>query len=299
MKTSGATALILGGDGFISRFTALSLVDAGFEVSVLSNRTRPAVGTWIEGDRSQLGGIPAISKRWDCVIDNSAYSAGDVSSALRAITHSGIWVLNSTVSVYRYVERASPTKTSARPSGPSGPFTEAMNVHGPRPHDEDPSDEHWRYARGKIDAEAVLMQSHRPYAILRPTMVFGPNDISGRTQWYVSRLQKGEPINVKDRGNRFHLVSPQDVGRAFALIAAKNQTGIFNVAGRESLTLKEFVKSLAAELDTKPNILTTDPDTAQNAGPYFFDRDWSISSEKLMSLGFNPTPWTELAGSLK
>ena len=272
--------LIIGGAGFISQEIARALVKDEFEVFSLSRQTQPKAGNWIQGDLNHLLKHEVIkSTQWDSVILNRAFTAEDVTNAL-AIPHVKHWILSSTVSVYRYCKHKTPYKED-----------QALT-----PPDENWDDIHWKYARGKLEAEKALIASGNSYSILRPTIVFGPNDVAGRTQWYVDRIMKGTPIAVTQNSHRFSLVSPIDAGQAFALVARNRSKGIYNVAADEIFTLQEFVSSLSQALG-KPQPPSSN--NKEEAGPYFYETDWAIDNQKLKALGWQPMPWKDLARSVR
>lgn len=260
-------ALVIGGTGFIGKHTTASLIRRCFETHVVSRTHRPEQGHWIAKDRANLtpSGIA-----WDVVVDNIAYNAKDILSTLSVFPKFELFVLNSTIALYRYCPDH------------SQPYLEDSIDYSYQPTDENLGDAHWKYAQGKLEAEKALLQSGRKFAILRPTMVFGKNDVTGRTQWYCDRIREGKPLRASEK--KFHLVAPEGVGEAFGLIAEKHATGAFNVAGPE-FTLKTFLQNLAEALGR-----TASFDDGVDAGPYSFDKDWTVSTEKLKGLGWKPSP---------
>ncbi|MBI1860951.1 MAG: NAD-dependent epimerase/dehydratase family protein [Deltaproteobacteria bacterium] len=279
-------ALVIGGTGFIGRHIVRALIEAGFETTVTSRSTQPVLGNWVKADRAEIGSLKDLtSMPWDCVVDNIAYTGADVTQVIDALPRVAHWILNSTISVYRYCRAF------------SYPLIESGVDHSFKPKDENLADVHWKYARGKLDAELALIKSRKPFSVIRPTMVFGSGDITGRTQWYVDRIREGQTI-LTTAQNRFQLVSPQDAGQAFALVAKAKARGLFNLAQNEAFTLDEFVHSLAK---AGGHTAHTAPLTAANkdqAGPYLFPNPWDLSTTALRKLGWLPTQWEHLARSV-
>lgn len=273
-------ALVIGGTGFIGRHMTASLVQHGFDTHVVSRHTRPVDSTWIQTDRRHLGTLGLEKTRWACVIDNIAYTAADIEETLSVLSHAQLVILNSTISVYRYVQY------------PRLPYEEDAIDYNFRPLDEKPDNPHWSYARGKLEAERCLIQSRRPYAILRPTMVFGHHDVTQRTQWYIDRIKMEKPIHVNDAV--FHLVSPGDVGSAVGLVAEEQARGVFNVAG-DRLTLRRFVETLADALGKPAHAHNMNGEQ----GPYAFGQNWNVSTQRLCQLGWEATPWVEMLRELR
>jgi nucleoside-diphosphate-sugar epimerase len=172
-----------------------------------------------------LLGTPA--KNDSVVVDNIAFGAVDVTSTLAILKGNiGHYILTSTVAVY----------IGARPF--RMPLTEADAVFELEAEPAfagfvQPTPE-WmvNYAGGKIAAEQVVIgQADVPYTIIRPPNVTGPNDPTGRCQFYIQRIMDGQPVILTNGGvQSMQPVYRRDLAigymQAMAKEAAKNQDSL-------------------------------------------------------------------------
>src|SRR5262245_54714395 len=101
--------LILGGTAFIGRDIARLFREAGHSVTlftrgnVMPSDLQPH--RHIKGDRNKREDLAraAAADDWDIVVDQIAFNAGHVAGALEAFPKVKRYILNSTVSVYRYI----------------------------------------------------------------------------------------------------------------------------------------------------------------------------------------------------
>jgi NADH dehydrogenase len=109
------------------------------------------------------------------------------------------------------------------------------------------------YMQAKIRAEAAVQQSGIPYAIFRPSVIFGPGDGFINALAGVVRNFPVIPV-VGDGKARFQPVAVKDVADAFAAVVgdpdlARDQ--IIELGGGELLTYEEIIDALAKELGKK------------------------------------------------
>jgi NADH dehydrogenase len=124
-----------------------------------------------------------------------------------------------------------------------------VSVSNPSP------DSPYPYFRGKAAVEAGLAELGVEHAIVRPTLVFGPNDILvNNIAWILRRF----PVFLVPRGDyRVQPVSVGDVARI--AIAAE---GTVDAAGPETLTFLELVRSVATVVGSRARIARTGPGPA-------------------------------------
>ncbi len=245
--------LILGGTSFFGREVVRQFVELGHEVSIFT-RGRQYPGDLpdvrkLVGDRTRLEDLKKASGRWDLVIDNIAYDAAGVQAALGALKDVGRYVLTSTVSVYRFTTDRFPM-----------PWREGCVDYDHKPADELAADIHWSYARGKLEAEQALRaQSKIPWTIVRPTVVYGPNDSKARGFWYLERLRRGGPILLANGGaGSFRLVYSADVAKGIRLAALSPKAvgKVYNLAQSEIVTLEQFLIESARALGLKADLVS-------------------------------------------
>jgi len=233
--------LIIGGTGFIGRRIVRKLLARGHSVTLLTRgRVRPAFWGEIEaliGDRHDEAQFNQLvrERQFDAVIDNLAYGRSTVESAIQAFAgRTSHYLLCSSGAVYR-------------------DFTDWRQY---RPVYENEADLTYKgdlaYAEGKREAEHVLWASagaHVPFTILRPSVVEGPEDSSGRTWFWVQRVADGQEVLVPETVpvSIFRHVFVDDVAEAFVR-ALGNSAAFFkayNLAGEEILALPDYVCAIA------------------------------------------------------
>ncbi len=248
--------------------------------------------THIKGDRTKPEDLERAARtdQWDVVIDNIAYDAATVKQALKTFPKIKQYILTSTISVYRFAHAEH-----------AQPLMEDSVDFDFNPPEEDNKNVHWIYARGKMEAErALIRQDAVPWTIIRPPIVYGPNDFTNRGFWYLGRLMKGGPIILPFGGvasTRFGF--SQDVAHSYIpLIERPIALGrIYNVAQSEIITLRDFIDDSALILGKSPEYVSVPFEVAGDlGGPYAMDRNWipDITAAK-MDLGFMPTSWTKFS----
>jgi NADH dehydrogenase len=141
------------------------------------------------------------------------------------------------------------------------------------------------YFRGKAETEEALRESGLSYAIVRPTLVFGPHDILlGNIAWALRRL----PVFLVAGDGRYEVqpVSAQDTARICAEAGRADEDIVVDAAGPERLSYDELVRLIAratgarARIAHAPEALTLG--VARVAGMLL--RDVVITREELDAL---------------
>jgi uncharacterized protein YbjT (DUF2867 family) len=110
------------------------------------------------------------------------------------------------------------------------------------------------YFRGKAETEDALRESGLSYAIVRPTLVFGPNDILlGNIAWALRRL----PVFLVAGDGRYEVqpVSVQDTARLCVDAGAADGDVVVDAAGPERLTYDELVRLIARATGARARIV--------------------------------------------
>lgn len=114
------------------------------------------------------------------------------------------------------------------------------------------------YFRGKAELEKIIQSSGIPHAILRPTVIFGPEDILiNNIAWLLRHL----PIfSVPGPGG--YRIQPVFVGDVADLaVRAMEESGntVRDAVGPEIFTFDEMVRLIAAEIGTNARIVHVHP----------------------------------------
>ncbi len=299
--------LFLGGTQFFGNLIVSSLISKGYEVGVLTRGRQkpilPFTPRWsFVGDRRDRSVLEKIHREgaWDVIIDNISYQASDVLDTLKTFKNLRQYILTSTISVYRY-------------RNPSWvfPFHEDDPLDLENAPYEEPSNPHWQYARGKLEAELALKnQDFCPWTVFRPTIVYGPHDPLSRGSWYLARLMEGGPLILPNGGlNAFQLISSKDMPPIYesALLNSQCYGKTYNLAPEETFTLRKFVewheslltmrgKPRPARFVSLPeNELLPYGDLMHTAGPFAMADHWLISPKRLFEdLSISMTPGAAL-----
>jgi dTDP-4-dehydrorhamnose reductase len=105
------------------------------------------------------------------------------------------------------------------------------------------------YARSKVEAEKILQQTEAlSYSIVRTIIVYGQGEQLSRSNlilWAKEALEKGEPLQIVD--DQFRAPTwADDLAWACVRICELDQTGIFHIAGPETLSIYQIVERVAA-----------------------------------------------------
>lgn len=111
------------------------------------------------------------------------------------------------------------------------------------------------YGESKLLAEKVLEQAHEkwgiPYAIIRPTSVYGPRDKRNLLELYKT-IKKHIFVYIGNGKNKMDYVFVKDVARAAFLASKSNASkGDYIIGGGEPLTLNEIIKDVSASINSK------------------------------------------------
>jgi 2'-hydroxyisoflavone reductase len=229
--------LILGGTGFTGPFQVHYAVARGHHVTVFNRGRRqaelPAGVEHLLGDRNTPEGLDAIRQavaggaRWDVVIDNPTtlpFWVRDAGQVLRGATDHYIFI--STISVYADTSRAGMDETTAlaRYDG-ADPLVETMQsfaqnagrLYGP--------------LKAASEREAERQFPGRA-TIIRPGLIVGPGDLSGRFTYWPVRMAKGGDILAPGSGHdAVQFIDARDLAEWTVRIAEQRAIATYNATG--------------------------------------------------------------------
>lgn len=111
------------------------------------------------------------------------------------------------------------------------------------------------YGKSKLEAERRVIKTHEksglPYAIIRPTTVYGPRDIINLLELYRA-IKKHLFFFIGDGKNKMDYVFVKDVVRGARLAELSNKkSGDYIIGGGKPLTLNEVVKNVTESISVK------------------------------------------------
>jgi 2'-hydroxyisoflavone reductase len=232
--------LILGGTSFLGRHLVDAALARGHGVALLNRgRTRPGLWREVEelrGDRD--GDLKALGERsWDAVIDTSGYVPRVVQASAELLAAAAPhYTFVSSISVYADF-RSGPNETSplARLAEPE---SEDVQRH---------------YGPLKAGCERVVEAAFpRGALIVRPGLIVGPWDPTGRFTYWPARLARGGDVLAPEpRDLKVQFVDARDLAAWTIALVERGTTGIFNATGPVPRpTLEELLETCRRVADS-------------------------------------------------
>jgi 2'-hydroxyisoflavone reductase len=257
--------LLLGGTGFLSGHLVSAALLRGHEVTLFHRgRTNPGRFPDVEhilGDREKdlelLGG-----RHWDAAIDPCGYLPRVVEASssflASAVDH---YTFISSVSAYAELGEAVVDE-----SAPLAILAASAS--------EEITDETYGPYKALCEQAAERAMPGR-VLIIRPGLLIGPADASGRFTYWPRRIARGGEVLAPDNRNQpVEFVDARDVADWIIALLERQQVGTYNASGpAEHLTLQSFLEQAAAVIGSKSSYT------------------W-VSEEFL--LAHQVKPWTEL-----
>jgi 2'-hydroxyisoflavone reductase len=288
-------ALVIGGTRFIGRHLVTELLDSGYEVTLLNRGTHenpfaehPDVEQF-RGDRTSGATLDEASEAVDpsVVVDCVAYYPGEVRMATRAFSDVDAYVYISSGSAYGpdHIPKRE-GETPLEPCTDEQAVDDSSATYGPRKAEGD---------RAIFEAAEAGVRAMS----VRPTIVYGRYDYTGRFEYWVDRVRERERVLVPGDGtNIHHLVAVENVARAIRLVAEEGTAGeAYNVGDHEVLTLGGVVETIADALDRDVDLVTaggrelyraSEGDLSLTDFPLYNPTPHILSTEKLAALGWDP-----------
>jgi uncharacterized protein YbjT (DUF2867 family) len=120
------------------------------------------------------------------------------------------------------------------------------------------ADSHLDYYAGKARTESIVKESGLQWAIVRPTLIFGPGDILiNNIAWLLRRM----PVFfIPGSGDyRVQPVSGDDVAEIATWAAEEKENVTVDAAGPETITYRELVHAIATAVERSPRIVHLPP----------------------------------------
>lgn len=208
--------LVLGGTRFLSREVAAQAVALGWDVTCAcrgESGTVPDGAAHLRWDRADEAPAALIEGTWDAVVDVTRLP----SHARRAVdaTASAHWVFVSTISVY--ADNASPAME---------PLLEPIT------DDVDLSVDPEAYGGMKVACEQVVRSVAASSVVVRPGLIVGPGDPTGRFAYWPQRLARGGEVLAPGRPEDVvQVIDVRDLAAWLLVLAESRTTGVLDAVG--------------------------------------------------------------------
>ena len=214
--------LILGGGVFLGAAVLRAALDRGHELTVF-NRGR-ACSVWPDGVEAIVGDRSSeldrlAGKRFDAVVDTCGYAPADVKKSAEALRDSKSYCFVSSISAY-----ASFVHAPMRETNPLADFSRV-----------DPADRdlaHYGPQKAACEAQVRAVFGERAL-IVRPGLIVGPGDRSGRFSYWPWRAMEGGEMLVPDLGDDepLQFIDVGDLGAWIVRLLEREERGAFNATG--------------------------------------------------------------------
>ncbi len=205
--------LVLGGSVFLSKAVATDALERGHEVTCATRGTSgpvPDGATFVAWDRTQEVPGELAGASYDAVVDVARIPSW-VRKGVAAFP-SAHWVFVSTVNAYA---------DDSVPDGTPG----TLELREPRHEDADLGTDPEAYGPMKVACEQLVRQGAASWTVIRPGLIVGPGDPTGRfTYWPVRLADGGEALAGGRPGDRMQVIDVRDLA-AWIVTCAEQRTG--------------------------------------------------------------------------
>ena len=244
--------LVIGGSVFVGKHIVEAALSRGHQVTVFNRGSRQVAYSQsvehVQGDRTtdlhRLQG-----RQFDSVVDCCAYTPEHMAQAVAALQPlTNHYVFISTISVYqRFPSGVAYDETAAVAQGNAG------------------------YGALKARAEE-LIEAGFPgrVAHVRPGLIVGPDDPSGRFAYWPVRVAAGGAVLAPGRPERpIHFIDVRDLAAWCVVLAEAKKAGVFNAAG-PSETMASFLNQCQRVCNPQARFIWVNDDalTAAQVAPW-------------------------------
>jgi len=242
MADNGKLATVFGGSGFVGRYIVRSLAQKGYRVRAAVRRPDLAGHLQPMGVVGQIHAVQA-NLRFADSIARAVEGAEIVINAVGILSPSGAQTFEAV-----HVKGAERVAKAAKEAG----ATRLVHISAIGANVESAS----RYARTKAEGERATFAEFPSALVLRPSIVFGPEDEFFNRFAAMARISPFLPL-VGGGGTKFQPVFVGDVGQA----AANGANGlgkpgtIYELGGPEVLSFRDLLKATLQYADRRRLLL--------------------------------------------
>ena len=247
--------LILGGTQWLGRTIAAEALARGHRVTCLARGEAGAVAdgaALVVGDRSQAGAYDAVTDReWDAVIDVTRQPGFARGAAAALADHAAHWTFISSGNVY------------AAQDEPGA--DESAELMPPLESDESTPD---TYGEAKSAIELAYREALGDrLLVVRPGLIAGPGDASGRSGYWVARAARDdEPMLVPDiMDAAVQAIHVDDLVRFTLDAIEQGRTGAFNAVG-DRVSFEDWLEASRAAAGHDGEVVAVSPEWLAEQG---------------------------------
>ena len=250
--------LLLGGPRFLGRAVVDAALERGHELTLFNRGiTNPELYPDVErivGDRKE--GLDGLRGRdWEAVVDTCGYLPRDVRASAEALVGSGLYCFVSSISVYA---------DFSAPTDEDSPVAEL----GDLPDDEvtDESDGPLKALCEDVVGEIVGERA----LIVRPGLICGPHDPTGRFTYWPHRVARGgEVLAPAPPEKPVQAIDVRDLGEWIVASCERRIHGVFN-ATHPGVTWDELLHTCRDVARSDARITWVAPEflVEQEVGPW-------------------------------
>src|ERR671910_1146928 len=243
--------LVLGGTKFLGRATVTAALELGHDVTLFNRgETNPELFPEVEkvrGDRTtDLSPLEGAS--WDAAFDPSGYFPNVVRRSAEALEDSvGRYLFVSSISVYSDLSEG-PSEDSPRAELGDMPADEMLP-------------EYENYGALKALCEDAVWEVYGDRAtIVRPGLIVGPHDPTGRFTYWPHRVARGGEVLAPDpRAAQVQFIDVRDLGEWIVHLCEQRVDGAFNATNRD-VTWEQLLETCRAVSGSDAEVVWVEPE---------------------------------------
>ncbi len=151
------------------------------------------------------------------------------------------------------------------------------------------------YGQTKVAAEELVKQANCPWVIIRTILVYGILKDMSRSNivlWAKSALEKQEAINVVSDQWRMPTLA-EDLADGCLLAVEKNAQGIYNISGKDMMSIVELVKKVAVYWNLDDSVVKEISSASLNQSAKRPVKTGFILDKAINDLGYAPHSFEE------
>ncbi|MGE5139587.1 MAG: SDR family oxidoreductase [Rudaea sp.] len=234
MTTSSKTIVITGAFSYTGKYATRLLLERGWTVRTLTNHPDPS--------NSFAGNLSVFPYSFD----RPEQLVQAMNGASTLVNTYWVRFAHGDTTFDAAVQNTRTLITAAKKAG----VGRIVHVSIAKPSLDSPLD----YYRGKAELEKDIAESGLSYTILRPTVIFGPEDILiNNIAWFVRRFPVfGVPGDGRYKVRPIHV---EDMARLITDASERDGNAVIDAVGPETYTFEELVRLIAESIGRSTRIM--------------------------------------------